>query len=557
MRKKTAVFISHSSHDNAIAGELRARLEAQGFPAPFLDYHPENGIPAGRNWEHELYRQLKRCGAVVYVGSTKSAESKWCFAELALARSLDKPIFALRIENEARQSLLEDTQWTDLLADKEVGYRHLFRGMKEFGFDPDASFNWSARRSPYPGLSSFEEEDAAVFFGREEETEALFQRVNNSHLESGERFITVIGASGSGKSSLVRAGLIPRLRRIGAPWLIAEPMVPNEEPLEMLARCIAKTQRSQGRMIEWVDTLKTLEMPGLGLVSVARDLLDHASREQRLVLVFVDQGEELFTRASDTARTRFVRVVKDALNGVDVIRVVATIRSEFLTSALQQTELAEFIYEPFVLTRLPRSRLASAIAGPAEIAGIDLGPGLVERIVEDTGSGDALPLMAFTMERLYQRLTRRKSQQLNEADYRALGGVNGALEQRASGIREKLDRTGLKSRVMRTLLKLVGFDSGNVPTRRRVSVNDLSPEERKIIKAFEDARLISSDGTGSTAVVFVARSNIRKRRSSFSGSATLQNRKPAVRGLSRSARDVQPRSATVLTPATFRQLRVF
>jgi hypothetical protein len=102
--RRIAVFISHSSHDNAIAGELRARLEAQGFPAPFLDYHPENGIPAGHNWEHEIYRQLKRCSAVVYLGSKNSAQSKWCFAELALARSLDKPIFPLRIEGEARIS---------------------------------------------------------------------------------------------------------------------------------------------------------------------------------------------------------------------------------------------------------------------------------------------------------------------------------------------------------------------------------------------------------------------------------------------------------------------
>jgi WD40 repeat protein len=504
MQKRTAVFISHSSQDNAIAGEVRARLEAQGFPAPFLDYHPETGIPAGHDWEHEIYRQLKRCGAVVYVGSERSAASKWCFAELAIALSLDKPIFPLRIDGEARQPLLDNKQWTDLRGDKEEGYKRLFRGMKALGFDPDTAFVWNASRSPYPGLPAFEEEDAAVFFGREEETEALSQRVNNSHLESDERFITVIGASGSGKSSLVRAGLIPSLRRTGAPWLVAEPMVPSEEPLEMLARSLARTIRSYGKKIEWNDVLKTLVTPKRGLVSVARDLLDHASRDHRLVLIFIDQGEELVTRASDTARAKFVRIIKGALTGPDVIRVVATLRSEFLTSALQQTELADFIYEPFLLAPLPRSRLASAIAGPAEIAGIDLAPGLVERIVEDTGGGDALPLMAFTLERLYQRLARKKSQQLDEADYRAVGGVNGALEQRANGIRDKLDRTGLKRRVMPALLKLVGFDSGGVPTRRRVGVNDLSREERKIIQAFEDARLVSSDGTGPAAVVFVA-----------------------------------------------------
>jgi hypothetical protein len=239
-------------------------------------------------------------------------------------------------------------------------------------------------------------------------------------------------------------------------------------------------------------------------LSVARDLLDGASREHRLVFVFIDQGEELVTRASDAARARFVRVMKDSLEGTDVIRVVATLRSEFLTAALLETDLSDFVYEPFVLSSLPRSRLASSIAGPAEIASIDLAPGLVERIVEDTGGGDALPLMAFTMERLYGRMTRRKSQLITEEDYNAVGGVSAALEQRANGILSRLDRAGLKQNtVLETLLKLVGFDAGNVPTRRRVSVNDLGADEHRIIKAFEDARLISSDGTGSSTVVFV------------------------------------------------------
>ena len=504
MRNKIRVFISHSTDDNAIADEVRARLETQGFPAPFLDYHPETGIPAGSDWEHDIYRQLKRAAAIVYLGSKKSAESKWCFAELAFARSDGKPIFPLRIEGEAGHVLIADTQWTDLGADKEEGYRRLFRGMKDFGFDPESTFDWSAGRSPYPGLSAFEEADAAVFFGRDEETDALFQRVNNAHLDGGERFITVIGASGSGKSSLVRAGLLPRIRRIGAPWLVVDPMVPSTDPLEMLARSLAKTLRAQGRQIEWADVLKTLERPERGLISVARDLLDRASSQHKLVLIFVDQGEELVTRAADTARVRFARVIKDALDGPDVVRVVTTLRSEFLTRVLQQTELADFIPEPFVLAPLPKNRLASAVQDPAEVAGIELAPNLVERIVEDTGGGDALPLMAFTMERLYQRIAGKVKKRLDEEDYRAIGGVSGALEQRANGIRDRLAREGSKDDIMPTLLKLVGFDSQSVPTRRRVPLSELNDQERKILKAFEDARLVSVDAAGAAAVAFVA-----------------------------------------------------
>jgi WD40 repeat protein len=504
MPKNTSIFISYSTRDRPIANEVKSRLERRGFPAPFIDYHPEDGIPAGQNWERDIYRRIKQAGGIVFVGTKKSVASKWCFAELALARSMDKPIFALRVEPGVKQPLLDDGQWTDFGTDRKTAYARLFRGMKEFGLDPHESFNWNGQRSPYPGLAAFDELDAAVFFGRDEESETLFQRVNNSHLEGGERFITVIGASGSGKSSLVRAGLIPRLRRLGAPWLVVEPMVPSTEPLEMLARSLAKTHRSLGGKLDWTDMLSTLRAPGRGLVSAARDVLDVASGEHRVALVFVDQAEELVTLASDESRAEFARVIRDALDGPDVIRVVATLRSEFLTSALQQTELAKFIEEPFLLAPLDRGRLASVIAGPADVAAIDVAPGLVERIVDDTGGGDALPLMSFTMERLYRQMARRKRQALTESDYRDVGGVSGALDQRANEIQAKLDRAGLKAKVVPTLLKLVSLETGNLPTRRRLPVAALSKDERKIIRAFEDGRLTSTDGAGDSAVVFVS-----------------------------------------------------
>jgi WD40 repeat protein len=504
VRRVARIFVSHSSHDNAAAADVRAWLVERGFPAPFLDYHPETGIPAGHNWEQEIYRQIKRCGAVVYLGSVKAGESKWCFAELALARSLDKPIFALHIEPDAKQPIVDDSQWTDFVAGKAEGFRRLARGMQESGFAPAAAVVWDARRSPYPGLAAFEAEDEAVFFGREAEVETLFARVNDSHLDGTERFIPVVGASGSGKSSLVRAGLMPLMRRIGAPWVVAEPMVPNEAPLEMLARCLAKTLRGLGRQIEADEALRTLRAQGRGLVALARDVLERAGSNHRLLLVFVDQAEELVTRATDAARDEFVRVVHDALAGqADVLRVVAALRSEFLTQILQAIELAQFMQAPFVLAPLPRSRLAAAIAGPAEVAGIELAPGLVERIVDDTGGGDALPLMQFTMQRLYDRMQRRKCQRLEESDYTAVGGVSGALEQRANSARDAAARAGLGDLVMPTLLELVGLDASNAHTRRRVRLDDLSADQRRVVRYFEIARLVSTDSSGGPAVAFV------------------------------------------------------
>ena len=109
-----SLFISHSSSDRAAAQRLAQRLQAEDFDALFLDFDPERGIPAGRNWERELYAQLRKSDAVIFLASAASVASRWCFLEVGLARSLGKPIFPLRLEEDARLELLKDAQWVDL-----------------------------------------------------------------------------------------------------------------------------------------------------------------------------------------------------------------------------------------------------------------------------------------------------------------------------------------------------------------------------------------------------------------------------------------------------------
>src|SRR5688572_14784667 len=100
------IFISFSSVDRAAAAEVRDRLIAQGYPSAFLDFHPEDGIPAGRDWERELYHQLGVCSAVVALCSEASMRSQWCFAEVTQARSLGKPVFALRLDRAPLHAML-------------------------------------------------------------------------------------------------------------------------------------------------------------------------------------------------------------------------------------------------------------------------------------------------------------------------------------------------------------------------------------------------------------------------------------------------------------------
>jgi hypothetical protein len=217
-----SVFVSHSSRDRAVTERVVARLRAAGFAALFLDFDPEQGIPAGRNWERELYAALRRSNGVVFLATTASVTSCWCFTELALARSLGTPVFAVRTSDQARLNLIDDVQWVDL-AEGEPAYRRLWEGMKRTGLDPAQSRSWDATRSPYPGLRAFSAADAGVFFGRSEETRRLVDLVHPTLLRGSGRWVTIVGPSGSGKSSLLFAGLLPSLERAPEQWVLVPP----------------------------------------------------------------------------------------------------------------------------------------------------------------------------------------------------------------------------------------------------------------------------------------------------------------------------------------------
>jgi hypothetical protein len=179
----SVIFISHSSEDRTLAQELARRLRAQGYDALFLDFDLSDGIPAGQRWERELFAALRRSDGLIFLGTAASVTSHWCFAEVALARSLGMPIFALRATDSARLGLLGDIQWVDL-ADGDAAYGRLWAGMKRARLDPSESRPWNPTRSPYPGLKAFSVEDAAVFFGRNDETRRLIERSSKILLSS-------------------------------------------------------------------------------------------------------------------------------------------------------------------------------------------------------------------------------------------------------------------------------------------------------------------------------------------------------------------------------------
>lgn len=196
------LFVSHSSSDRAATDRVRRELRAAGFTTLFVDFDPDHGIPTGRNWEREIYAQLRRSDGVIFMASRAAVASRWCFAEISLARSLNRPIFPLCLEPDVTLPLLDDVQWVDLGGDGEwVG--RLRVGLRRAGLDPTDSLQWDPNRPPFPGLASFSADDAAVFFGRDDETDRLVQLLQPTLQHGAGRLVAIVGPSGSGKSSLL------------------------------------------------------------------------------------------------------------------------------------------------------------------------------------------------------------------------------------------------------------------------------------------------------------------------------------------------------------------
>jgi formylglycine-generating enzyme required for sulfatase activity/energy-coupling factor transporter ATP-binding protein EcfA2 len=364
---------------------------------------------------------------------------------------------------------------------------------------------WDARKSPFPGLHAFKEEDAPIFFGRGYETDALVKQLNDS------RFVAVVGASGSGKSSLVGAGLIPRLRANAIEgskdWQIVR-FIPGEDPIERLYDALLdifpqfKPNPLEARRIKQNFIADMREAPQT-LLDICITGLENLP-EWAQVLLFVDQFEELFTLSKPDDAKSFA-VMLDAIAKSARLRVVVTMRADFYHRAVEYPQLAELLRTgSFPLAIPKRDALRQMIERPAERAGLTFDHALVERILNDTGDEPGnLALMAYALDELY-KLDDDKT--LTHHEYEQLGGVQGAIGTRAEN---QFMALGMDENVIQQVFHaLVEVDERGTATRRReqFQAGSLPDDVRRLIKAFTDARLLTTnyDITNKMAIVEVA-----------------------------------------------------
>ncbi|RJL35757.1 eIF2A-related protein [Bailinhaonella thermotolerans] len=354
--------------------------------------------------------------------------------------------------------------------------------------------SWDRSRTPYPGLDAFQRDEAAVFFGREGQITELTRRLQQSPARWEDRFIPLVGASGSGKSSLVQAGVIPRLgdRR----WLVLPVMTPGGDPFGALARALARLDPARDE----AGILRRLRGSPQELAATLREARDSQGHRFRRVLLVIDQLEELLTLSGERDRSAFLHALAQALAGDSRLWVLATVRIEFLRDLLE-TEQADLFQNPVAIGAMDRSQLMQAVLCPGELVDMTFAPGLVETVVDDAGTSDALPLLAYLLQEVYYAVGPGSVVTLER--YRALGGVAGALSRQADQVMTELRGEAEPEAVFAVLLKFVTVE-GQEATRRRVPLAELPASERRVVDAFVDARLLVTDADDGRPYAHVA-----------------------------------------------------
>jgi hypothetical protein len=418
------LFVSHSSKDDAAATALETWLRANGFTDIFVDHH---SIAGGDAWRLSLQAAAGTCRVVLCLVTENWLASKDCLAEFDASFYMGKrviPLFLLparanlsaEAENRLAQicahyqgidliACLGPHSALDLDADRDVADR-LTAGLREagalgrVGLDPEAfAIDRKLRPMPFPGLASFgdDDADAALFFGRSREIAHTLEELRAMRAVRDLRPLVILGASGAGKSSLLKAGIIPRLRREAPAWLPLRAFRPGTDPLlnfaEVLVPCRLRQGRGpwrhsrpparclgQGRACERRTDAAGLAALEAALEAVGRKLRDAAGRSAASILISVDQAEEMARADGDSgeALADYLRVALAA--GASSWQLAFTIRTDSFPELQSHRRFQDLKARGYDLRAIPVFRFDSVVEEPAKRYGVEVDHALVDAL---------------------------------------------------------------------------------------------------------------------------------------------------------------------------------
>ena len=396
-----------------------------------------------------------------------------------------------------------EIQGVDLSTWNLDGQEQLRRRIREVFDETARGFHWDKSRSPFPGLYSFERDDAAIFFGRDSEVREIVERLEARRIQGGKRLFLILGTSGSGKSSVLKAGVLPQADRSPRSWIVLRTFRPEHAPFTNFVKALAERV---GETVQWRELRQRLAEPGAAntLASIADDLRVE-QQSSSTILISIDQFEEVFTVASADEQQSFLSLLK-VLSDQELrlpYLTVATARSDVLADMLRSPQ-SSLSFENYTLRPMEIGRLLSIIEGPARVAALSVENGLSARISRDVPSTEALPLLAFTLRELYESSS--QDRRLTIAEYESIGDQGAGLNPIANVVRRKAEdvlRVIQPSAVELAAFKqafvvgLVRVRDKSTFVRQPAYLSRLPNDAHRLIASFVEARLLSKRASDS------------------------------------------------------------
>jgi WD40 repeat protein len=515
------VFLCYARADSELVTRLSTDLLGKGISV-WIDR--EGLQPGTLDWEEALLTAIRAARAVVLIASPDARSSRYVRDELRIAELYQRPVYPLWIAG---------TQWMDVVPLGWGGAQYLDarEGRYETAMPelikllnkasstppkpPEPEFE---PRNPYKGLRAFNGDDAHDFFGRDaliDDLVATLEKALASEEKNQQcaRLLAVVGPSGSGKSSVVMAGLLPRLREGKLPgseqWVYLDSIVPGMRPIEALTLALSE------------------HLPEKSLKAIREDLEDDSARGLHLlatrltkragtrVVLLVDQFEELFTQtpSEDERRHLLDLLVTAATEPHGPVIILLTLRADFYDRPMRYPLLHQLMqaHQTSVLPmRIPELR--AVIERPAALPDVRLtfeGDLVGDLLFEVQGQVGALPLLQFTLDQLFQK---RSGRQLTLSAYRDLGGVKGALTRQAEETYAALPSDEHRRLARALFVRLIDLGATEQDTtRRRAALSEFTLSDATATRllgetadAFIAARLLTANQVGGTTTLEVS-----------------------------------------------------